>query len=124
MPLLRISELEMEKLDDRLYRVIVEVDNARLIPTHTDQDVVNHINAPDLVSLQGAEIKVLSAGVVTDRFFRKVEPVERRPERVELSNIPGLGAARVQFLLSGSGRFTVTLDSVKGGLITVTQQLP
>src|SRR5262245_55193878 len=74
MPLLRISSVQMDKLDDRLYRVTVEIDNSRIIPTHTDQDVVNHINTPDLISLAGPEVKVLSAGLVTDRFFRKVEP--------------------------------------------------
>jgi hypothetical protein len=74
--------------------------------------------------LEGANVKVLSAGRVIDRYFRRVEPVERRPERVEISTIPGLDAVRVQFVVSGRGQFTVTLDSVKGGRIVATQELP
>ena len=124
MPLLRITEVKMEKLDERLYRVWVEVENARLIPTHTDQDVINNINAPDIVSLKGDDVKVLSAGRVMDRFFKRVEEVERRPERVELRNIPGMGVVRVQFVVSGRGKFTVTVDSAKGGLLETTQELP
>jgi murein tripeptide amidase MpaA len=124
MPLLRISEVKMEKVDDGLFRIWVTIENSRLIPTHTEQDVINHINAPDIVSLKGANVKVLSAGRVTDPFFKRVEAVERRPERVEVSGIPGMGTARVQFVVSGSGKFTVTVDSAKGGLIEATQDLP
>jgi hypothetical protein len=67
MPLLRISEVKLEKIDDGLFRVWVEVENTRLIPTRTEQDVANHINTPDILSLQGNNVKVLSAGRVTDR---------------------------------------------------------
>jgi hypothetical protein len=124
MPRLAISEVKMEKLDDGLYKIWVEIENTRIIPTHTDQDVTHHINSPDLVSLSGPNVKVLTAGRVTDRFFKRVEAVERRPERVELPSIPGMGTARVQFVVSGRGRFTVTVDSVKGGLLESTQLLP
>jgi len=124
MPLLRISELLMEKLDDGLFKIRVTIENSRLIPTRTEQDVINHINAPDIVTLKGASVKVISAGRVTDRFFNKVDAVERRPERVEVPSIPGMGTARVQFVISGSGRFSVTVDSAKGGLLEVTQELP
>jgi len=67
---------------------------------------------------------VLSAGRVVDRFFKRVEAVKRRPERVELDAVPGMGAARVQFILSGQGRFKVSLESAKGGLLTAEQSLP
>ena len=124
MPLLRISEVVMEKIDDGLFKVLVTVENSRLIPTHTEQDVAHHINAPDLVTLKGDKVKVISAGRMTDRYFKKVEAVERRPERVEVSNVSGMGTARVQFVVSGSGRFTVTVDSAKGGLLEASQTLP
>ncbi len=124
MPLLRISQVLMEKIDDGLFKVVVTVENSRLIPTHTDQDVTHHINAPDIISLKGEKVKVISAGRMTDPYFKKVEAVERRPERVEVPNIPGMGTARVQFVVSGSGRYTVTVDSVKGGLHETTQTLP
>jgi len=124
MPLLRISEVVMEKIDDGLFKVLVTIENSRLIPTHTEQDVINRINAPDLVTLQGDKVKVISAGRMTDQYFKRVEAVERRPERVEVRNISGMGTARVQFVVSGSGRFTVTADSAKGGLLEASQTLP
>lgn len=124
MPLLRIAEVKMEKLDDGLYKIWVTIENSRLIPTHTEQDVLNHINAPDLVSLAGTNVKVLSAGRVADRFFKRVDPVSRRPERVEVPNIPGMGTVRIQFVVSGRGRFAVSVDSAKGGLVESSQELP
>ncbi len=124
MPFLRVAEVKMEKVDDGLYRIWVTIENSRLIPTRTEQDVLNHINRPDTVSLSGANLKVLSAGRVTDRFFKRVDPVERRPERIEVPNIPGMGTVRVQFVVSGRGKFTVTVDSAKGGLLEAAQELP
>ena len=123
MPRLSIGEVEMEKLSDSLYKVWVTVENSRLIPTRINQDVSNHISPPDIVALSGPNLKVLSSGRVTDRFFKRVEAVARRPERVELESINGMGAARVQFIVSGGGRFTVTVDSAKGGLHSVERTL-
>lgn len=124
MPLLQLSEVLMEKIDDGLFKVLVTVENRRLIPTRTEQDVINKINTPDLFLLKGDNVKVISAGRVTDRFSNRFEAVERRPERVEVPTIPGIGVVRVQFVVSGSGRFTVTVDSVKGGVLEATQTLP
>ena len=125
MPLLRIQEVRTEKVDDTLHRVWVTVDNSRLIPTHTEQDVANHINGPDIISLTGPGVKVLSSGRVVDRFFKNVEPVERRPDRLEIPTIRGMGEVRVQFLVSGGAgaSFTVTVDSPKAGLFQSTQSL-
>ena len=85
---------------------------------------MNKINAPDLVTLKGDKVKVISAGRVTDRFSNRFEAVERRPERVEVPSISGMSVVRVQFVVSGSGRFTVTVDSAKGGVLEAAQTLP
>lgn len=124
MPLLRISDIETEKLADDLFRIWVTVENQRLIPTRTAQDVANHISPPDVVSIRGDQLDVLSAGRVTDRFFKRIEAVKRRPHRVELDTIGGMSAAHVQFVVKGKGSFTVTVDSAKGGVHTKSSTLP
>jgi hypothetical protein len=43
---------------------------------------------------------------------------------VPLATIAGMDAARVQFLVQGNGRFTVTVDSAKGGLLRRDGTLP
>jgi hypothetical protein len=124
MPRLRIADVKVENIAGGLHKVWVTIENQRLIPTRLSQDVNNHISPPDVVTLSGAGMKVLSSGEVTDRFFKRVEAVKRRPERVELDSIPGLQAERVQFVVSGSGSFKITVDSAKGGLISTEGKVP
>jgi hypothetical protein len=100
------------------------VENPRLMPTRTARDVACQISPPDIVSLRGDNVEVLSGGRVTDRFFQRVEAVECRPERVELETIAGMDAERVQFIVRGTGSFTVTVDSAKGGLLRRDGELP
>ena len=124
LPRIAIIEVKTESLADRLTRVWVTVENSRMIPTRIQQDVDNHISAPDILSLSGRGVKVLSAGTVVDRYSKRVEAVKRRPERLEIDTIPGMGTVRVQFIVSGTGPFTLRLDSSKGGLLTAEGNLP
>ncbi len=124
LPLLRISDLTMAPLGGNLFRVWVTVENQRMMPTRTAQDVDHQISPPDIVSIKGDGIKVLSSGRVTDRFFKRAETVECRPQRVELETISGMEAVRVQFILQGRGSFTVTVDSARGGLLHKDASLP
>lgn len=124
MPLLEIGEVKVEPLGENLFRIWVTIENKRLIPTRTGQDVAHHISPPDIVSLEGNELRVLSSGRVTDRFFKRVEAVKRRPERVELDTIDGMNAVRVQFIVEGKGEFAITIDSTKAGTLKKTQLLP
>ncbi len=124
MPLLRIGDVGVEALGQKLFKVWVTIENQRLIPTRTAWDVEHHISPPDVVSIQGEHIQAVSAGRITDRFFKKVEAAESRPERVELDSVGGMDAARVQFVVKGTGDFTITVDSAKGGLLRKNGSLP
>ena len=124
MPLLQISDVSVEPLGDGLFKVWVTVENQRLMPTRTAQDVDHRINPPDLITLRGDQVQVVASGRVLDRYFKRVEAVESRPERVELETIGGMDAVRVQFVVKGHGGFTITVDSAKGGWLTKDASLP
>ncbi|MBN2316898.1 MAG: hypothetical protein JXM79_23425 [Sedimentisphaerales bacterium] len=124
MPMLEISEVEIESLGEGLFKIWVTIENKRLIPTRTSQDMAHHISPPDVVSISGGNIHVLSGGRVTDQYFKRVAAVRHRPERVELDAITGMNAVRVQFVVEGKGEFTITVDSAKAGLLTKSVQLP
>ena len=124
MPLLKIRDVQIETLDADLFKVWVTVENQRLIPTRVAQDVQHDINPPDIISIRGDHIKVLSGGRVTDRFFRRAEAVEHRPHRIAVDTIAGLSTVTVQFVVSGGGEATITVDSAKGGVLEETRTLP
>jgi hypothetical protein len=124
MPLLRMGDVSVEPLGPGLFKIWVTIENQRLMPTRTAYDVSHHISPPDIVSLKGENVKVVSGGRVTDRFFKRVEAVESRPERIEIDAIDGMSESRVQFIVQGSGTFTVTVDSAKGGLLQKDGSLP
>lgn len=124
MPRIGIREIQTEDIGSGLHRIWVTIENTRLLPTRARQDVANHISPPDVVTLAGPGLKVLSSGQVTDRFLKTVEPAKRRPERLKVDAIPGMSAVRAHFLVSGRGAFTVTVDSAKGGVRSKEGSLP
>jgi hypothetical protein len=116
-------EVSQDVLDHR--RLLNQRHEAQPTATaRTGQDVDHHISPPDAVSIRGDDLKALSAGRVMDRFFKRVEAVDFRPERVELETIPGMDATRVQFVVQGSGSFVITVDSARGGLLQKDGSLP
>ncbi len=117
MPLISFGNTKFDKLDENLYRIWIEVKNDRMIPTRSQQDVSNHITSPDLITLEGENLQVLSSGIVRDRYFKKVNPVKVRPNRLEISTIQGLDSVMTQFIVSGNGKVSIKFDSVKGGLL-------
>lgn len=124
LPWLNMEVAAVEKLDDQLYRLRVQVSNARMIPSRTAQEVQSKLSRPDLLQVSGEQIGVLAAGLADDRFFHQVRPVKRRPERVELEAIPGMGDRFVQFVVRGSGVCRLRLDSVKAGTLEREVTLP
>jgi len=122
-PLLEFGDVTVEKLGRKLYKVWIEVVNRGLMPTRSAQDVTKKISPPDIVSVTGKQAQVISSGRVTDRFFKKVTPTKIRHHRVEFDTVPGMGTIRAQFIVNGTGTITVTVDSAKGGLLTLDKKL-
>lgn len=113
MPLVSVDSVAVRSLGGGLSEVTATISNRRVIPTHTQQDVEHRITRPDYVTLEGR--RVLAGFRVTDPL--QVIAVEQRrdPHRIEVPNVPGMGTATVRWIVEGSGAFTVTADSEKGG---------
>ncbi len=117
MPMLEFGDITVDNLGGDLNRIWVEIKNTRLTPTRSRQDVNHSISRPDVVSLEGDGIEVISSGRVTDRYFKRVDPVKVRPHRVEIPTIWGMDAERIQFIVKGQGEAKLAVNSVKGGLL-------
>ncbi len=115
MPLVEVDTITTRSLGGGLTEVTAVVLNRKLAPTHTQQDVENRISRPDHVTLTGG--RVVAAFRVTNPLQNHTEEQKLDPGTIKLANIPGGGVpVTVRWIVEGSGPFTVTVDSPKGGV--------
>lgn len=113
MPKLNIDEIEVKEIGGGLTQVTAVVSNQRMIPTHSSQDVKNNIETPDIISLSGGT--VLAGMVVTNRDMNFTVEQKLDPTHIKVSNIAGNSFVTVRWLVKGGSKFTVTVNSKKGG---------
>ena len=68
MPLMKAGEPTVEALGGGVHRVRVELTNTKLTPTILAKAAENNVVRPDLLTVSGQGVEVLSAGWVRDRF--------------------------------------------------------
>lgn len=112
-PKLSVSDVKETDLGGGLKEVVATVYNERLIPTHSSQDLKYKIARPDYVSISGA--KVVAGFVVESEDFKKYKEQKVDPEKIHVDNIPGMGAVKVRWIISGGGNYSINVDSEKGG---------
>ncbi len=113
LPLVEVDSIASRPLGNGLTEVTAFIANRRLIPTHTQQDLENHISPPDLVRLTGAD--VLAGFRITNERTGASEEQVRDPATLRLANIAGHAVERVKWIVRGAGPYTVTVTSTKGG---------
>lgn len=113
LPQVAIENVQTRSLPGGLTEVSATLRNHRMVPTRLAVDVQNNINRPDWVSLEGLEVR--ASGIRTSPLTPGFEAQASLPARVEVPVIPGHGAVNVVWVVQGSGPFTLTLDSQKGG---------
>lgn len=112
-PKLSVMDVKEEDLGGGLKAITATIYNERLIPTHSSQDLKYKIERPDFVTISGA--KVLAGFVVENEDFKKYTEQKVNPEKIAVANIPGMGAVKVRWIVSGGGNYSITVDSAKGG---------
>lgn len=119
LPKVEVDSIAVRPLGNGLTEVTAIVANRRLVPTHTQQDLENRISPPDYVSLSGGTV-IAGYRIVNERTGQSIEQ-ERTPARLELRNIAGRSIERVKWVVRGTGPFTVTVTSAKGGTHSMTK---
>jgi hypothetical protein len=126
MPLMKAGERTVEALGGGVHRVRVELTNTRLTPTILTKAAENNIVRPDLLTVSGQDLEVLSAGWVRDRFRPGATQLidQKQPSRILVrTGHPGRTTRVVEYIVKGSGPMTVTYDSLKGGRAAATVTL-
>ncbi len=116
-PKLEVQEITEKDLGDGLKEVTAVVANQRMMPTHSSQDTKNKIERPDYISLTTSG-KILAGMQVENKDLNITTEQKNNPQTIEVSSIPGLGAVTVKWIVQGGGKYTVNVDSKKGGVAT------
>ena len=116
MPRLTVADIKVKKLKSGLKEVTAYIKNDRLMPTHASQDLKYKITRPDFISISGVE--VVAGMIVNDEDFNVTTEQKVNPEKLKVRNIPGNSVVKVRWIVKGNAKFTVTVDSEKGGIIS------
>ncbi len=118
MPKISLGETKVELISDNVYRVRVDISNDYLIPTILAKAAENNVVTPDLLTVEGKTVEVLTAGWVRDKFRNvSTQLIDQRDlKRIMLRNgQPGNTTRTIEYLVKGSGDITVAYASLKGG---------
>jgi hypothetical protein len=118
-PKLSVDTIKEKDLGDGLKEVTAVVTNSRIIPTHSNQDLIYKIERPDYISLSG--VKVLAGMLVDNADLNLTTEQKTRPETVLVKNIPGMSSVTVRWIIQGNEKYTITVDSKKGGTVSRTK---
>jgi hypothetical protein len=116
-PKLSVQEITEKDLGGGLKEITAVIANERIMPTHSSQDVKNKIERPDYISLT-TNGKILAGMRVENRDMNLTNEQQNNPETIEVPNIPGMGSVTVRWIVNGGGKYTVNVDSRKGGIAT------
>ncbi len=126
MPLMTMGDATVEPVNGDVYRVRIDIKNERLIPTITARAQANRVVRPDLITVDG-NVEIIAAGWDPDKFR---PGATQMIDQVELDRIlirsghPGRTVRTIEYLVRGSGSFTVQYSSAKGGTASTTVSLP
>lgn len=122
LPIMSMGETRVERLDNGLYRVWVDITNERLIPTIMARAMSTRAVRPDLLTVDG-NVEIVAAGWVRNKHFPG--PINLI-DQADLSRImarsghPGRTTRTIEYLVRGTGTMEVTYSSVKGGTVSTT----
>jgi hypothetical protein len=138
MPKLEILDIKSKALANGLTEVTAVVQNQRAIPTHSAHDIRFKIERPDYITLKNAQ--VLAGMIVENDDLGLTREQKYNPQTIEVANIPGTvggggggggffgggggggNSVKVRWIVKGKAdKWTVEVDSRKGGVISKTQ---
>ncbi len=117
MPRMELEITEVKNLGDGLHRIRAKVVNHGALPTLSVRALGKQLYRPDLFTIKGKAIEVLSGGLLLNEHFNTTDPARHRLWRVPTST-PAFGTRQVQWIVSGDGEFSVGYDGVKCGQFT------
>ncbi len=113
-PKLEVTDVKVKPLGGGLKEVTATVINRQMIPTHSGTNLKYKIDPPDYIYLDGG--KVVAGMIVTDKDRGTSMEQKKNPRRIEVMNIEGYQHIDLKWIVKDGSKFTVRVESVKGGL--------
>ncbi len=123
MPQVAVGETKVEKIGDGVYKVWIDLVNDKATPTILAKAADNNVVPPDLLTVDGRTVDVLSASWVPSKWRPSVAQMIDQPDLKRVivrSGLPGHTTRTLQYLVKGTGSFTVKYASLKGGTVQKT----
>ncbi|MCA9188019.1 MAG: hypothetical protein KDA99_20465, partial [Planctomycetales bacterium] len=115
LPQVSFQDVTARRLSAELLEITAIVENSRLIPTRSAINIRYKITPPDIVSIEGKDLEVVTAMLDHEPFFREATAQTRNPAQVTVDQIPGQGVVYVRWYVKDATQGRVKVKSVKGG---------
>jgi hypothetical protein len=112
-PRLGVRDIKVKNLGGGLKEVTATVENKQLMPTHSGTNLKYKIDPPDYVYLDGG--KVIAGMIVIDKDRSLSKEQKKDPQKLEILNIEGYSHVDLKWIVKDGSKFTVRVESVKGG---------
>lgn len=113
LPKLEVTDIKVNDIGGGLKEVIATIENKRMMPTHSAQNIRYRIDPPNYIYLEGG--KVVAGLVVSGQNLDVFTEQVKNPEKMEIPNIRGNSTLTIKWIVSSGSKFTVRVESVKGG---------
>lgn len=142
LPKLEVTKVSVKNIGNGLKEVSATIENKRMIPTHSATNLRYKIDPPDYITIEGAG-SVLAGMIVRNEDLNINTEQKKNPAKLEIQNIAGyLGGfsgggqggrggmqgsgsgnvVKVKWIVKGGDKFTVRVESVKGGMASAQSQ--
>ncbi len=112
-PKLEVTDIKVKNLPGGFKEVTATVENKRMLPTHSASNLKFKIDHPDYIYLDGGS--VLAGMIVKDKDNNINTEQKKNPQRMEISNISGYEHVDLKWIVKDGNKFSVRVESVKGG---------
>jgi hypothetical protein len=122
LPMVKMGETRVESLGGGMYKVQVDVENERAIPTVSARSLVTKAVRPDIVTAEGG-VEIVAAGWVSDRNRPGQTIMIDQKDLTRILNrsgVPGRTTRTLEYLVRGTGSMDVTYSTQKGGTVSTT----
>jgi hypothetical protein len=122
LPLVQVESVSIKPLPGDLKEVTAVVINPKLTPTRSAIDIKRKLSPPDRITLESPAAKVLLGLTADNPHFERPAEQKRLPHSLRVDRVPAMGVVYARWLAQGTGPFTVSVQSTKGGSASKTAE--